>query len=169
MDLYDINKVNTHKTIVRGEKVPEGYYRLVVHVCIFNKKGEMLIQKRSDAKKFWPSKWDVSVGGCADEGESSGQAMTRELKEELGLDFDFTKIRPTMCCSFGEGYDDIYIINMDVDVSSVVLQKEEVSEVRYASLKEIKKLIKKDLFISFQDHFIDFVFEMRNKTELFKN
>jgi len=45
LDLYDINKVRTGKTYNRGERVPEGYYRLVVHCCIFNKEGKLLIQK----------------------------------------------------------------------------------------------------------------------------
>ena len=48
IDLYDVNREHTGLTAVRGEKLPEGTYRMVVHVCIFNNKGEMLIQKRAD-------------------------------------------------------------------------------------------------------------------------
>ena len=42
---------------------------MVVHVCIFNSKGEMLIQKRADDIVRWPGYWDVSVGGGASAGD----------------------------------------------------------------------------------------------------
>ena len=46
-DLYDVNRNLTGKVLERGNKVPEGYYRLVVHVCVFGKDGRMLIQKKT--------------------------------------------------------------------------------------------------------------------------
>ena len=87
LDLYDENKNLTNLQISRGVKVPEGYYRLVVHICIFNEEGKMLIQKRTPNKK-WPNKWDISVGGCVTAGESSKLAAMREVKEEIGLDIN---------------------------------------------------------------------------------
>ena len=45
-DVYDVVRNKTGRTMVRGETFAEGDYHLVVHVCIFNSKGEMLIQKR---------------------------------------------------------------------------------------------------------------------------
>ena len=70
-DLYTAEGEKTGRTIVRGEPVPEGFYRLVVHVCIFNPEGKMLIQQRQPFKKGWSNMWDVSVGGCAVAGDSS--------------------------------------------------------------------------------------------------
>ncbi|MDF2608169.1 MAG: hydrolase [Bacillales bacterium] len=43
-DIYDINRINTGKTLERGSKFEPGSYHLVVHICIFNSKGEMLIE-----------------------------------------------------------------------------------------------------------------------------
>ena len=37
-DLYDVDRKITDKKMIRGEKTPEGYYRLVVGICIFNSK-----------------------------------------------------------------------------------------------------------------------------------
>jgi hypothetical protein len=39
IDLYTVDREYTGKTAIRGEKLPEGTYRMVVHVCIFNSKG----------------------------------------------------------------------------------------------------------------------------------
>ena len=85
-DLYDINRNRTGKVLERGNKVPEGYYRLVVHVCVFDKDGRMLIQKRQPFKSGWSGMWDVTAGGSALAGDTSQQAASRELKEEVGIE-----------------------------------------------------------------------------------
>ena len=85
-DLYDENRNKLNITINRGDKLPENTYRLVVHLIIFNSKGEMLIQQRHPHKKNWPSLWDISVGGCVTAGETSVEAMIRETIEEIGID-----------------------------------------------------------------------------------
>src|SRR3989344_7854680 len=56
----------------------------IIRIFLFNTKGELLIQKRSK-KVPSPEKWDQSVGGHVDEGESYLEATMRELDEELGI------------------------------------------------------------------------------------
>lgn len=63
LDLYDKNHLPLNVSIKRGEKIPKNACRLVVHICIFNTKGEMLIQQRQSTKKSLPDKWDLSAGG----------------------------------------------------------------------------------------------------------
>ena len=58
-DLYDINSNKTDKTYHKGEKVPEGYYPMVVMVVIRNSKGEFLMQKRVEKKG---GDWGVTGG-----------------------------------------------------------------------------------------------------------
>lgn len=57
----------------------------VVHLHVFNKKGEVYLQKRPVWKDIQPGKWDTSVGGHIDEGETPEQALVREVREELGI------------------------------------------------------------------------------------
>ena len=57
----------------------------VVHVLVFNSAGELLLQKRSEDKDVQPGKWDTSVGGHVDAGETVEAAVRRELAEELGI------------------------------------------------------------------------------------
>ena len=82
-DLYTENREKTEKTMVRGEKIPDGYFRMVVHVVIFNSDGEMLIQKRQPFKSGWSGMWDITVGGSAIAGDDSRSAARRETLEDL--------------------------------------------------------------------------------------
>ena len=77
-DLYDYQRRSVGRTMVRGEKCPEGLYHPVVHIVIFHPDGRMLIQQRQPFKEGWPNRWDVSVGGSAQAGEDSPTAAMRE-------------------------------------------------------------------------------------------
>ena len=83
VDLYDENRVPLGKTAERYGKKGPGEYRTVVHVCLFDRQGRMLIQRRTPEKVIWPGYWDVSVGGGVDAGETSRQGAEREFREEL--------------------------------------------------------------------------------------
>ena len=61
----------------------------VVHLHVFNSRGEVYLQKRPAWKDIQPGKWDTSVGGHMDYGETPEQALAREVREELGIT-DFT-------------------------------------------------------------------------------
>jgi isopentenyl-diphosphate delta-isomerase type 1 len=57
-----------------------------VHVFVFDRAGRVFLQKRSLSKRIQPGKWDTSVGGHVDPGESYEAAAARELQEELGVE-----------------------------------------------------------------------------------
>lgn len=161
-DLYTDEREKTGRTMVRGEATPEGFYRLVIHVCIFNDRGEMLIQKRQPFKKSWAGLWDVSVGGHADSGETSRQTAERELKEELGLCVDFSSIRPAITVHWENGFDDFYVLTKNLEPDSLTLQTDEVQEAKWASEREVKKMIDDGTFIPYEKGLIEYLFFRRN-------
>lgn len=162
-DLYDENRVKLGKTMVRGEKQPDGVYRIVVHACIFNSKGEMLIQQRQPFKSGWSNMWDVTVGGSAVSGDSSRTAVERELFEELGLEMSFEGIMPVLTLTPDGVFDDFYIaIRDDIDISALKLQYSEVQRVKWASYGEIISMIKDGDFIPYSESFIDFIYHLRD-------
>lgn len=163
-DVYTINREKTNKVINREEKLEEGEYRLVVHACIFDKKGRMLIQQRQSFKSDWANMWDISVGGCVQSGEISQQAVHREVLEELGLNIDFTNILPKLTINFVGGFDDIYLIILDnsIKTDELKLQYEEVQAAQWATLEEIEKMIKTGEFIPYYQNLIKLMFDMKN-------
>ena len=157
-DLYDPHRRFTGRTIARGEDVPDGLRRLVVHVCVFNRKGEMLIQQRQSFKEGWPNLWDVSVGGGVQAGETTQQAARRELQEELGLEFDFENETPMLTTTFRKGFDDIYIIHAEPDLNSLRLQPEEVQTVKWAGKGEVLAMIESGTFIPYSRPLMEYIF-----------
>ncbi len=109
-DLLNENRELTGKTHIRGEKLAPGELHLVIHVCIFNEKGQLLIQKRQKDKEGWPNYWDLSAAGSALKGETSQQAAEREVQEELGIMIDLSGTRAKFSYHFEEGFDDYWFI-----------------------------------------------------------
>ena len=161
-DLYTAEREKTGRTMVRGEPVPEGFYRLVVHVCIFDPEGRMLIQQRQPFKKGWSNLWDISVGGSAVAGDSSRAAAERETREELGLSIDLSGVRPTMTIYWEYGFDDYYVLTQAVDPDTLRLQYEEVQQVRWATKEEILRMIDDGRFIPYEKSQIELLFFRRN-------
>lgn len=162
-DLFDDDRKPLGKTIVRGEACKEGENRMVVHVVIFNSKGEMLIQQRQSTKKHWPSLWDISCGGCSIAGETSKESAHRELLEELGIDYDFSDVRPHYTINFERGFDDVYFLELDIDVKDLVLQEDEVIQAKWATVEEIKTLISEGKFIPYLPGYVECLFQFRKQ------
>lgn len=161
-DLYTKDRIKTEETMVRGEKITKGFYRLVVHVCIFNSQGEMLIQQRQPFKSSWPNMWDVTVGGSAISGDTSQSAAEREVYEEIWYKLSLDGIRLALTINFEDGFDDMYLIKKDIEISDLYLQYEEVKAVKWASKEEILKMIDEETFIPYHKSLIELLFFMKD-------
>ncbi len=162
-DVYDINRNKTNETMVRGEPFEKNNYHLVVHICVFNSNGEMLIQQRQPFKEGWPNMWDITVGGSAIKDDTSQSAAERELFEEIGLRVDLKNIRPHITINFNNGFDDVYLIEQEVDINELLLQYEEVQKVKWASKEEIFSMMESGEFIPYYHSLIQLFFDMRKQ------
>ena len=57
-----------------------------VHLHVFDSAGRLSLQQRPLWKDIQPGKWDTAVGGHVDYGEEISDALTREVREELGIE-----------------------------------------------------------------------------------
>lgn len=172
MELWDTYNANREKIgkMVRGTAFEKGTFHLVIHICIFDSAGRMLIQQRQkDKQGGWPNLWDITVGGSAVAGEDAQTAASRELNEELGICVDLTGIRPNLTVNFDCGFDDIFLVEKDVELGEMVLQSEEVQNVMWATKDEIKQMIADNVFIPYYPSFIDLIFDSRMHYGLHKN
>lgn len=161
-DLYTEDRTKTGRTMIRGGEHPDGYYRIVVHVCLFNEHGQMLIQKRQPFKKGWSGLWDISVGGSAVSGDTSRSAAEREVREELGLSLSLDGVRPALTVNFPGGFDDIYLVEGNVNLTDLCLQAEEVEKAAWADQDEILAMIDDGTFIPYHKSLIELLFFLRS-------
>ena len=159
-DIYDIDRKVTGKLHRRGDELKPGEYRLVVHVCIFNSKNQLLVQKRQSNKIMFPGMWDLSAGGSALAGENSRVAIMREVKEELGIDVDLNNKMPRFTINFDDGFDDYFMIKKDINIEDIIIQEEEVSEVKWVSKEDLIKMKNEGLMIPY--FFLDQIFELKD-------
>lgn len=161
-DLYDLDRQKIGE-IERGQTLAAGDLHLVVHVCVFNEKNEMLIQQRQSFKEDWPGLWDLTAGGSALLGENSRQAAARELQEELGLQLDFEARRPHLTVHFDHGFDDIYLIEAAPKLGDLTLQHAEVQGVMWASEAQILAMIQAGSFIPYRAPFLSLLFGLHGR------
>lgn len=161
LDLYDENRIKTGKTYIRGEQMPDDTYRLIVHLLIFDDWGNLLIQKRQKTKSM-ANLWDITCGGAASSGETSKEAIARELREELGISLDFTNTRPIITANFKNGFDDFYLVRENINLDEVSLQEEEVAACKWASFDEVMDLMDRDRFVRYKKNFIKLLFDLND-------
>ena len=123
----------------------------VVHLHLFNEQGELFLQKRSAAKDIQPGKWDTSVGGHVSPEETVPEALKREANEELGL---LNFIPEFLGKYIWESARERELVNSFSTISDDVpeINKDEIEEGRYWSMKEIKANLGKDVFTPNFEH-----------------
>ncbi len=152
-DLYDANRIFTGETILKGEKIPEGKYIVVVLIFIQNSEGKFLIQKRSKNKN---GKY-ATTGGHPKAGESSVQGIITEVEEEIGLKLNADDLKLYFSGKSEEErvFWDDYYVKMDIqNIKQLKLQEDEVSSIEWLSESEIVNLMKQDKF--FINHYEEF-------------
>lgn len=133
-DLYDINRNLTGEKIIKGEEIPDNRVILMVVIFIENSKGQFLMQKRSAEKGgLW-----ATTGGHPKSGETSLEGVLTECSEELGIEIT----NPTLFkqASGKKAFCDLYYLNQDIDINDIIIQEEEVDEVKWLSVEEIEEL-----------------------------
>jgi isopentenyldiphosphate isomerase len=162
-DILDSQGQPTGRTMSKDRR-EVGALRQVVHVCLFDDSGRMLIQKRAAGKDIWPNLWDVSVAGSVIAGETPREAAIRETREELGLDIDLGDRRPNFTLDYPEGFDHFFLVtDVKVDASALVLATREVAEVRWASLAEILDLHAAGEFAPVRRAALRFIFDLAGR------
>ena len=138
------------KILLKSLARKEGLMYSVSHLWIYNFKGEILLQHRCKEKKLFPNKWDISVAGAVDSGETPVQAAIREAKEEIGLVITENELKEAF--TFYENYPygemkinelaHVFLYEYNGSIDFLKLQKEEVDKVKFFSKKELEIIIK---------------------------
>ncbi len=151
-DIYDIYGNRTGKTFIRGEPLSDGQYVMVVDVWIVNSKDEILIQKRSPYKKDLPGTW-ATHSGCVLAGETSLQACVREPMEEIGIHIKQNQIHKLNRKLRGKLLSENFVVEQNFDINDAVLQEEEVSQIKWVTVPQLKQMANRREFYRYPEFF----------------
>ena len=152
----------TGEIITKKEAHQKGIWHSSIHIWLISKDHKkILLQKRCPEKNLFPNMWDISVGGHISSGEEPIIADKRELSEELGLNpEEYNFIYQTTLKEKFVDHDIlsneivyVYLINTDLDLNKLTLQKEEVSEVKWYIKQELQSLNKDQKVIPHLEEF----------------
>ena len=154
-DIYDKDKRPTGRVMKRNDWIlKDDEYHLSVLGVVARPDGRFLITRRIMTKHWAPGWWEVPGGGVR-AGETSAEAVVREVKEETGLDvsradgsylFSYHRENP----GTGDNYFvDIYRFILDFDEKDIKLQPEETTDFCLAGAQEIKELADQGIFLHY--------------------
>ena len=119
--------------------------RQVVRIMLLDGNGNVLLQKRASTKHPYPNRWDNSVAGHVDEGESYEQAAHREIEEEIGLrSLAIKEIGSNYVADGDEGELQAFVKVYRGEIAELPtkLGVREVAEVKWFDVDELKQAIK---------------------------
>ena len=137
-DIYDKDRNLTGRTHRRGTPWGKGEYGLVVCVWVYDGKGKVLLTRRAPEKSF-AGTWENS-GGAVRAGETSLQAIARELREETGIsareaEFKLLATGRDKVCHY-----DFYCLQRDAD-TPVTLQPGETDDYKWVTYGQVHQMI----------------------------
>jgi len=138
-DIYDRYRKPTGRVHLRGTRWQPGEYGLVVCVWVHDGKGNLLLTQRAKEKTF-PGTWENS-GGAAMAGETSRQAIARELWEETGIRAAEEEFELLDTGIDGNTHYDYYCIRRNVPIEDIVLLPGETDNAQWASFERVREMI----------------------------
>ena len=139
-DIYDENRCLTGRVHRRGTPWQPGEYGLVVCVWVYDGRGHLLLTRRAKGKSF-AGTWENS-GGAAQTGETSRQAIARELFEETGIQAEEDAFELLATEQDRNTFYDFYCLKRQVRLQDVVLLPGETDDVMWASFGKVHWMVR---------------------------
>jgi len=140
-DIYDKERRLTGRTHRRGTPWKKGEYGLVVCVWVYDGKGKLLMTRRAPEKSF-AGTWENS-GGAAVAGETSLQAICRELREETGIEAAPEEFELLDTGRDRNAHYDFYCLRRSSADTEIILQPGETDAAKWVTFSQIHEMIEK--------------------------
>ena len=139
-DIYDENRRLTGRLHRRGDRWRKGEFGLVVCVWVYDGHGNLLLTRRAPEKTF-AGTWENS-GGAVKAGETSRQAIARELFEETGIRAEEAEFELIDSGKDNTAFYDYYCLRRNIPIEQIVLQPGETSAAKWVTFDEVHRMIR---------------------------
>ncbi|MCM4169202.1 Isopentenyl-diphosphate Delta-isomerase [Arenibacter antarcticus] len=170
IDILDAQGNYTGKTTMRSEAHKKGLFHPSIHVWLYTKNTEVLIQQRARNKDTHPGLWDVSVAGHIGAGEDIVDSAIREVKEEIGVDllekelqkigvfkYSYLHRKDLLDCEFHH----TFLSELKVPFSALKRQESEVDDLGLISIPTFRKELESNVisrkYVPYEMEYYDFV------------
>lgn len=180
IDIVDETGNLTGETVSRKVVHEKGLWHRTVHIWVVNENRDVLLQKRSIKKESHPGLWDISCAGHISAGETSIGAAVKELDEELGIPAEASDFRllftdkTSFTHSNGAYVDneihDTYLFLKPVSIDRMIIDPEEVEEIRYISFDLFKKRVTDEdkTLVQHTDEYLQMIEILERGDKIFK-
>lgn len=177
LDILDESGNLTGQKATRQETHKKGLIHQAVHIWIYNRRGQILFQKRSPKVSVYSGYWDISSAGHISSGDEADESALRELQEELGLKVQVADLEKNQIRRqhqevlenkwLNNEFDHIYFFNYEGDIKDLKYSDGEVSEARFFDISEVENLLNNpqsaENFVPHGDYYFEIIKEIRAK------
>lgn len=160
IDIYDKDENPLHKTATYDEVRKNGLWARGVHIILYTPSKKVVMQKRSKKLDYHPGEIEVSVGGGVKAGETTEQAIIREVREETGIQLSAKDIKYISKKKFSRRYkrnghkyymrDFIYSYSAQIPENiEFKPEDDEAQELFLLPLKRVKRSVRKHYVLHF--------------------
>ncbi len=161
IDTLDEGGNPTGETTTQLEAHTQGLWHRAVHIFVVNSRGEVLIQQRGGSKQIHAGEWDTAHGGHLRAGEDSLAGAIRELREELGLTVEPTRLEFLFELTYQSQhpgrikreFNPVYLLTIDEPFEAFQFNDREVAAVRWVPLPEFERLASAGQILVRQEEF----------------
>ena len=139
-DIYDGERRLTGRVHKRGTPWNDGEYGLVVCVWVYDGQGKILLTRRAPGKSF-AGTWENS-GGAAKAGETSREAIARELFEETGIRAEETAFELLTTVRDKNIFFDHYCLRAQTPLEQIRLLPGETDDAKWVTFDQIHHMIR---------------------------
>ena len=140
-DIYDKDRNLTGRIHKRGTPWRRGEYGLIVCVWVYDGCGNVLMTRRAPGKSY-AGTWENSGGG-AQAGETSRQAIARELFEETGIRAGEDEFELISTDRDRNAFYDFYCLKRQTPLEQIVLLPGETDDAKWVTLEEVHEMIRR--------------------------
>lgn len=165
MDLQDVYNDKRQLTGIKKyrNQFNSDEFSMSTFIWIVNDDGKILVQFRSKKDDNKPGTWGIT-GGAVESGENILMASVRELHEELGLNIEEQELIFIASERRKRKFFEYYMLNSNIDIEQLNLQKEEVEKVEWITLDEYEQNISNAInFQLFKNFYNNIYLEESNK------
>lgn len=174
IDVLDEFGIRTGEILSRKEIHKLGKIHRAIHLYLFDKSNNLLIQKRSINTDHFAEMYSISMAGHIEAGENSFKSLKRETKEELGLNPDkmnfeflfsfrqYHKISPEY---IDHQFNDVYYCWHDFKIEDIKYDTNSISEIKLISIQKFQSMIdkkSKELAPVYSKEFKDVIYFLKN-------